>query len=315
MIDHPLARSPWTGLVAATILWSGNFVIGRSLRGQIDPVALNFWRWVIAAIVLAPFVHRAFASQWPILKHHWKYVGVLGLTGLAVPHTCSYEALQTTTAVNALLLLIMMPVVVALGAWRFLGQKIGALQWCGIALCLFGAAAILFRFDWQAVRELRFHRGDLWMLPAVLAASTHTLLLRRTPAGVAQGPLLLASTLAAILLMAPVVMWAGVGMLAAVMNVWAGALYVGIFASAVAFLLWNRGVVAVGAERAAPLMYLMPVYASILSALFIGEGVQPYQMAGGALVLAGLWMARVRANDRGTRNSRSSEMRKRVPIG
>lgn len=50
----------------------------------------------------------------------------------------------------------------------------------------------------------------------------------------------------------------------------------------------------VGPERAAPLMYMMPVYASVLGALFIGERVQGYQVAGGALVLAGLWMARKR---------------------
>jgi drug/metabolite transporter (DMT)-like permease len=287
-------RSPWVGLVATTVFWSGNFVIGRSLRGQIDPLALNFWRWLIAAVVLAPFVWRAFVQQWPTLRRHWKYAGLLGLTGLAIPHACSYEALRTTTAVNALLLLNMIPVVVTLGAWRFLGQKIRPLQWCGIAVCLAGAVSILVRWDWGALAHFQFHQGDLWMAPAVLAASAHTLLLKRTPAGVTQGPLLLASMFAALLLMAPAVMWAGVGTLGAVANVWPAALYVGVFASAVAFLLWNRGVVAVGAERAAPLMYLMPVYAAILSAVFIGERVQPYQLAGGVLVLAGLWMARGR---------------------
>jgi drug/metabolite transporter (DMT)-like permease len=288
------ARSPWAGLVLATMFWSGNFVIGRSLRGQIDPLALNFCRWLIAAVVLAPFVWRAFAQQWPTLRREWKYVGLLGLLGLAVPHTCSYEAVRTTTAVNALLLLNLVPVVVALGAWRFLGQKIRPLQWCGIAVCLAGAVSILVRWDWDTLMNLRLHPGDLWMLPAVLTASAHTLLLKRMPAGVTQGPLLLASMFAALLFMAPAVMWAGVDTLGAIANVWPAALYVGIFASAAAFLLWNRGVVAVGAERAAPLMYLMPVYASVLSAAFIGERVQPYQLAGGALVLAGLWMARGR---------------------
>jgi drug/metabolite transporter (DMT)-like permease len=284
--------SPWAGLVAATLFWSGNFVIGRSLRGEIDPLALNFWRWVIAAVVLAPLVWRAFRRQWPLLRRHWLYVTVLGLTGLAVPHTCSYIALQTTTAVNALLLLIMIPVVVAVGSWRFFGQPIRPIQWAGIAVCMLGAAAILVRWDIDALLHLRFNRGDLWMLPAVVMASAHTLLLKKTPAGITQGPLLLASVFAAIALMAPLVAWTGVETLAAVTKVVPGALYVGVFASAAAFLLWNRGVVAVGAGRAAPLMYLMPVYASLMSAAFIGEGVQMYQVAGGCVVLAGLWMAR-----------------------
>jgi drug/metabolite transporter (DMT)-like permease len=87
-------------------------------------------------------------------------------------------------------------------------------------------------------------------------------------------------------------MWIGVDSLAAVTKVWPAAIYVGVFASAAAFLLWNRGVVGVGAQRAAPLMYLIPVYASVMGAVFIGEGVQAYQVAGGAIVLAGLGLAR-----------------------
>jgi drug/metabolite transporter (DMT)-like permease len=286
--------SPWAGLVAATLFWSGNFVIGRSLRGQIEPLALNFIRWMTAAIVLAPFVWGAFRTQWPLIHRHWAYVSLLGITGLAVPHTCSYYAVQTTTAVNALLLLIMMPVVVALGSWRFFGQRIRALQWAGIAVCMVGAAGILVRWDLNALLHMKFTRGDLWVLPAVAMSSAHTLLLKKTPAGITQGPLLLASMFSAIVLMLPGVMWIGAGELAAVNKAWPQALYVGVFASAAAFLLWNRGVVAVGAQRASPMMYLMPVYASVLSAIFLGEGVQAYQVAGGAVVLTGLWLARGR---------------------
>jgi drug/metabolite transporter (DMT)-like permease len=286
--------APQVGLVAATLFWSGNFIVGRAIRGEIEPLALNFWRWAIAALVLAPFVRRGFAQQWPLFRRHWFYVTVLGLTGLAIPHTCSYYAVQTTTPVNALLILILMPVFVALGAWRFLGQRIGALQWAGIALALVGAGSILVRWDLGVLMDLRFNRGDLWMLPAVVCSSTHTLLLKKTPPGVEQGPLLLASMLAALVAMAPLVALTGVEHLAAIASLWPAALYIGICASAAAFFLWNRGVVRIGPGRAAPLMYMMPVYASFLATVFLGEAVQPYQLAGGALVIAGLWLSRPR---------------------
>ncbi len=285
---------PQVGLVAATMFWSGNFVVGRALRGEIEPLALNFWRWLIAAFVLAPFAWRGLVAQWPTLRRHWVYVSMLGLTGLVVPHTCSYVALQTTSPVNALLILILMPVFVAAGAWRFLGLPIQRLQWIGIALAMLGAGSILVRWDVSVITQLKFNKGDLWMLPAVLCASAHTLLLKKTPAGVTQGPLLLASMFAAVLLMAPAVGWSGIDSLGAVANVWPAALYIGVFASAAAFFLWNRGVMRVGPERAAPLMYMMPIYASVLAVLFIGESLQPYQAAGGALVLSGLWIARKR---------------------
>lgn len=288
---------PQVGLIVATVFWSGNFVIGRALRGEIEPLALNFWRWTIAAIVLAPFVWSALRVQWPVLRTHWTYVTVLGITGFVVPHTCSYAALQTTSPVNALLLLNLMPVYVAVVAWRVFAQPMQRIQWVGIVVALLGAASILMRWDWGAVINLHFNRGDLWMLPAVICAGTHTLLLKKTPPGVTQGPLLFSSVVAAVLLMVPVVVWTGVGRLAAVADVWQEALYVGTCASAAAFFLWNRGVVFVGPQRAAPFMYMMPVYASLLSAVFLGENVQRYQLAGGAIVVAGLYLAR-RTRDR-----------------
>lgn len=297
----PAGHRPWAwliapqaGLVAATVFWAGNFVVGRAIRGEIEPLALNFWRWLIAALVLAPFAWKGLAAQWPVIRRNKAYVTALGITGLAVPHTCSYFALQTTTPVNALLLLILMPVVVALGARLFLGQAMRLVQWAGIAVSLLGAASLLVRWDWAVVTNLHLNPGDLWMLPAVFASSAHMLLLKKTPAGVTQGPLLLASMAAALLAMAPFAAWMGPRSLLAVTGVWPAALYVGVFASAAAFWLWNRGVVHVGPERAAPFTYMMPVYASVLTVMFMGEGVQAYQLAGGSVVLAGLWMARKR---------------------
>jgi drug/metabolite transporter (DMT)-like permease len=71
--------------------------------------------------------------------------------------------------------------------------------------------------------------------------------------------------------------------------------YIGIFASALGFWLWNRAVARVGPGRAAPYLYLMPLYGSLLSFVALGESVQGYQIAGGGLVLLGLWVARPRS--------------------
>jgi drug/metabolite transporter (DMT)-like permease len=46
MNKRAFAFSP---LALANLLWAGNWVIGRALRDAFEPVALNFWRWLIAA--------------------------------------------------------------------------------------------------------------------------------------------------------------------------------------------------------------------------------------------------------------------------
>ena len=56
-------RSPALALALAALFWSGNFVAGRALRGHVDPVTLNFLRWLIALALIAPFVWRSTAAQ------------------------------------------------------------------------------------------------------------------------------------------------------------------------------------------------------------------------------------------------------------
>ena len=50
-------------LAPSSLFSAGNRVIGRALRDSIDPVTLNFWRWLIAALVLAPFALPAIAAN------------------------------------------------------------------------------------------------------------------------------------------------------------------------------------------------------------------------------------------------------------
>ena len=284
--------SPQLGLATATLLWAGNFVMGRALRAEIDPLALNFWRWCIAAIVLCVFVLPTLLEQWHIMRRHLALIAGLGLTGIAVPHSCVYAALQSTSAVNALLFLNLVPVLVALGARLLFLQPIHPRQWLGIGICVAGAASLLVRWDPAVLRDLHFTTGDLWMIPAIAGGAAQVLLLKRTPPGITQGPLLFASIIAALLMMVPGLVWTGETGISMLTGHWASVLYMGVFASAAAFFLWNRGVADLGPQRAAPFMYLMPLYGALLSISFLGEPPHGYQLAGGAVVLAGLWLAR-----------------------
>ena len=293
-----LAGSAQAGLLAATFLWAGNFIIGRAVRGQIDPLELNFWRWSIALAVLLPVTGMSLASQWPILRKHLGLVAALGFAGVALPHACIYTALQTTSPVNALLLLNLAPLLITLGSWTFFGSHVGGRQWLGMALSLFGAVALIVRGSLPALLDLELTPGDLWMLPAVVGAAAQALLLKRTPAGVTQAPLLSASVAAALAMMLPLLLWRGALVVPTSAPILWSLGYVGILASALAFWLWNRGVVRLGPGRAGPYLYLMPVYGSVFSVLLLGERPQLFQYIGGILVIAGLWLTQPQVRTR-----------------
>ena len=67
--------------------------------------------------------------------------------------------------------------------------------------------------------------------------------------------------------------------------------YVLIFPSALAYLFFNRGVAAIGPNRAAPFFHLVPVFGSVLAIVLLGEKLQPFHLIGYALVLAGVVIA------------------------
>ena len=71
----------------------------------------------------------------------------------------------------------------------------------------------------------------------------------------------------------------------------ASLVYVGVFASVVAFACWNHGVARVGAARAGLFIHLMPVFAAILAMLFLGETMHWYHVAGIAAIAAGIWLS------------------------
>ena len=73
---------PQALLVFATLLWGGNFVIGRAVAGDIPPITLAFLRWIVAFIIFFPIAYRRTKNEWPLLKKHIGAVLVLALTGV-----------------------------------------------------------------------------------------------------------------------------------------------------------------------------------------------------------------------------------------
>jgi drug/metabolite transporter (DMT)-like permease len=282
--------SPYVGLATAAFLWSGNFVVGRALRDTISPLALNFWRWTIALVVLLVFTHGPLWAHRRLILREWKLMAALGFTGIATFHTCVYLALVTTSAVNALLLLVMSPLLTVFGAWIVFRDPVTPAQIAGLGLSLLGAVLLIARGSLGSLMALHFGAGDLWMLLAVALWSAYSLLLKRRPAELPQSVLLTATTLIGVAWMLPVYAWSQSGEALPQLGaqaVW-GLFYVAVFASILAFLLWNDGVAKIGPNQASTFIYLMPFFGALLSFAFLGEGVQSYQLTGGLLIFLGL---------------------------
>jgi drug/metabolite transporter (DMT)-like permease len=274
-------------------MWSGNWVLGRALRDAFDPLTLNFWRWMIALAVLAPFAAAGLAAKRNVIRHHIAELSQLSLVGVALFQALVYLGLRSTTALNAVLLNSSAPLFMLLVSWILERERATWRQLAGIVISLAGIVIILTQGDPARLRELEFHAGDGWILLAMPLWGLYSVLLKRRPAELGGVEFLLVLSVLGVAMLAPFYAvqtvlapspwpsWPALGAL----------VYVGLAASVAAFILWNRGVAVVGANAAGFTLHLLPAFGTLLAIVFLGEQFAAYHAIGVATILAGVVLA------------------------
>jgi len=285
-------QNPYLLLVLTVLFWSGNMVIGRALREQVPPLSLAFWRWAIAFALVLPLALPHLRAQWPLLRAGWKPVSVLGLLGVGGYNTLAYIGLQYTPATNAALLNSFIPIATITLSWAFLGRSLRAIDWLGVLTSFAGVSIIVSGGDPLSLGQLRLNVGDLWMLVAVFTWALYTIGLQWRPAGVDPMLLLAAFTLVGLLALAPAYAWeiANGRTISVSPGSLAGIAYTGVFPGFLGYVFYNRAVGEVGASRASLFLHLMPVFATILSAVFLAEIPQSYHYLGITLIFVGIYL-------------------------
>ena len=291
---NPGARtSAFLLLALANLFWAGNWVIGRALRDSLDPLTLNFFRWLIVVLVLAPFAWPALCARRALLIRHARWLFVLALTGVVVFQLLIYTGLRTTTTVNAVLLNSSSPLFIVVCSWLIERERATRGQILGMLISLGGILIILARGELERLAQVEFHLGDAWILLAMAMWGIYSVLLKRKPPELGGVLLLFVLSVAGLALMLPFYLWHAVSAplpaagAATVMAVF----YIALAASIGSFICWNQGVAAVGANAAGVTMHLLPAFGTILAMLFLGETFQAFHAAGIGTILIGVVIA------------------------
>ena len=281
---------PYLLLVFTTLFWSGNFVISRGMHAVMPPLALSFWRWSLALIILLGLSHRHLWRQRELIRSNSRFIFWQGLFGVAGFNTLLYLAMQHTTVINAVLVNSCIPVLIALFSWRLYRETLHPRQWLGIFVSLSGVVLIMCKGDMTMLVQVSFNRGDLLVLGAAVVWALYSTRLKQYPRDLDPLVYLTSITVVGLSAIGPLYLLElhqGKGFV-----VRGGTMltigYVAVFASVLAFIFWNRAVRAVGANKAGPFVHLMPVFSSILAVLFLGETPAWYQGQGLLLIFSGI---------------------------
>lgn len=285
-------------LTIPPLLWASNIIVGRAVVGAVPPIGLNLARWLMAFVLLWPLGRAAWREhgQW---RSRWQYLSLLGLLGVGCYNAFQYLALQTSSALNVSLIAASSPVwmlSVGMLVYRITPRRkdlIGAL------LSLLGVALVITHGEMRRLIAFHFVPGDLLMIPALLAWSFYSWLLAKPPVHMRapQRP----GWDWAVFLQIQIgfgLMWclAGAGGEAVLTEVqwhWSPAVlaavaYIAIGPSLVAYRCWGLGVSIVGPAVAGFFVNLTPVFAAVMSAVWLGETPHWYHGAAFALIVAGI---------------------------
>jgi len=285
------------------LLWAGNAVVGRLLAGHVPPLALNFLRWALAALLLAPLGWHALRDVRAIGRA-WPYLLAIGSLGVGAYNALQYLALTTSTPLNVTLIAASTPLwMLAIGALWF-DQRPTRQQLVGALLSLAGVVLVVSRGAWATLAQVQFVAGDGYILVAALSWALYSWLLARPPAVLRPPPthtlqawgwaglLLLQALFGLVVAGAAAAGEAWLGHRAAIdwanAWVWAGVLFVALGPSILAYRCWGLGVAIGGPALAAFFANLTPLFAALLSALLLSEAPHAYHGLAFALIVAGI---------------------------
>ncbi len=291
-----LKQGHWIGFVyaaLATIIWSGNFLIARGLNDKIPPVSLAFWRWAVASLVIFPIVVKSMYSQRIVLKRHAGYLIITAILGVSVFNTLIYIAGQTTTAVNLSLISITFPVFTIILARIFLKESITSSKIIGVIVIIFGVILLISEGKLGFLSSLSFAIGDLWMLLASLIFAIYSLLVKSRPLEIQPRSFLGSIFIIGLIFLSPFYLFLSSGSQTnpydeiTIYSI----LYIGIFASIIAYFLWNRSVDLLGPSKASMIYYTIPLFSGLLAYIFLNEKVSAIHLISGLSIISGILMA------------------------
>ena len=256
---------------------------------EMSPLQLLLFRTAIAAVILAPLALWRDGRLLPE-KGDRLTAALMGLSGVFLNNIFFFNAMKRTSLTNVAILFATSPFITAVLARIFLDEKLTLRRVLGIAIALAGAVSLLCKGNLSLLADLKMNTGDLLELGAAFTISVMTILGRRikkTPPITVTLWVMLASFLATALTI--LVTKTPLNFALSPRAVF-GVLYVGIFASAGAYMFQQMSIQRIGAGATGAFLNGSPALAIFGAVVFMGETISPVQIISAAVIFLGIFL-------------------------
>ena len=274
-------------IIGTVLAWSSAFVVIRAVLPVFEPGELAFLRQLVAVPLLAVWMIGQ-KWLWPTVRE-WALIAIFGLTWFSIYIVALNTAEQTIDAGTASFVVNIGPLLIAVGAFMFLGEKLSRNLIPGALIALAGVGLIAWgtsssdRVDlvgvlWALVATVTYAVGVLTQKPALKRLSSNQVTL-----------------LGAAIALIPLFWWAPEAITtvqSAPIDAIVGAVWLGAIPTALGFGLWGYALKRMPAGRLGVSTYVVPPLVIVESAILLGEWPHPIAVVGGLIALAGVWWSR-----------------------
>jgi drug/metabolite transporter (DMT)-like permease len=278
-------------LVLTTLFWGGTAVAGKLVLQDVPPLTAGVLRYGITALLLLLLFRSKLPSPWALRTRDRWLLFWIGIFGTFLNHTFFFFALSYAPAAHgALIPSTTSPVWTLLLAARRGQERISGIQTAGMVLCLVGVVLVVHPARLLTGEGLGVLLGDVLFIIGGMAWGVYSYLSAVAMRRLAPVTTLAFGMVVGTLCLIPTALierpWATLRLTHA--SAWGALAVLVVACTLVAYLWWNVALSRVGAGRTAVFTNLVPFFGILLSWLLLGEHLEPIQLVGGLLAVAGV---------------------------
>ena len=284
----------YTLVILCVLFWSGNFVVGRYIKDDIEPLEMVFFRWGFTLILVSPILFLNYKRVISTIKNHFLILISLAILGISLFNTLLYIGLNTTSSTNALIINSSIPMLILIFSFIIFKTKIKFIQIIGIILSSFGVLYLILKGQVLNINNIVFTIGDLWVVLSSFAWALYSTLVRLKPKDISDMEYFSIIVLFGFIILLPFYLYQGYSIqkeLILVQENFLIFIYISVFTSILSYYFWHQGIKYLGASKTGQFTHLMPIFGTILAYIFLGEILQNYHLVGAILIIFGIYLS------------------------
>lgn len=270
----------------AALCWGGAFIAAKIGVRSASPLALTYFRFLVAALCLWGYA-AAKGISLRIRGRDWWVMFQLGFVGMLCYHLLFFQAMRTTTATKASMIMASNPLMTAVLAALLLGEKLGRVRVLYFLAALAGVLLTISHWNLVELVRGRITPGDPIMLVAVGCWAVYAVLVRRHVARFDPVVTTFYSFVTCLIMLTPFQAWeVASGAFHPSADGWLSIVYMGVFPTFFGYMVMQQGIKHLGISTTTLFINLVPVVAMVLAVLVLGESFFALNAVSAAIIIA-----------------------------